>query len=113
MSDRGLAVLDDEGGHLAALAVADLDGLGIGAHVLEGGLEAWVAAGLPVASGDERALCAMDDQGAAPFEIHDDPDGAKRRYIAWEKGLPAQIERDGLLSFRPVTVTALEGGHRP
>ena len=113
LSDRGLAVLDDEGGHLAALAVADLDGLGIGAHVMEGGLEAWIAAGLPVASGDERALCAMDDQGAAPFEIHDDPDGAKRRYIAWEKGLPAQIERDGLLSFRPVTVTALEGGHRP
>ena len=104
--DRGLAVLDDEGGHLAALALADLAGLGIGAHVMEGGLEAWVAAGLPVASGCEGALCAMDDQGAAPFEIFDDPDGAKRRYIAWEKGLPAQIERDGLLSFRPVAVTA-------
>ncbi len=104
-ADRGLAVLDDEGGHLAALAVADLAGLGIGARVVEGGLEAWIAAGLPVASGYEGALCAMDDQGEAPFEIFDDPDGAKRRYIAWEKGLPAQIERDGLLSFRPVTVT--------
>ena len=111
VSDRGLAVLDDEGGHLAALAVADLAGLGIGARVMEGGLEAWIAAGLPVASGHERALCAMDDQGGAPFEIRDDPDGAKRRYIAWEKGLPAQIERDGLLSFRPVTVTAPQGGH--
>lgn len=105
-ADRGLAVLDDEGGHLAALAVADLAGLGIGARVLEGGLEAWIAAGLPVASGHEGALCAMDDRGEAPFGTLDDPDGAKRRYIAWEKGLPAQIERDGLLSFRPVTVTA-------
>ncbi|MDE0241342.1 MAG: rhodanese-like domain-containing protein [bacterium] len=104
-ADRGLAIFDDEGGHLAALAVADLAGLGIGARVMEGGLEAWIAAGLPVASGYEGALCAMDDQGEAPFEIFDDPDGAKRRYIAWEKGLPAQIERDGLLSFRPMTVT--------
>lgn len=105
-ADRGLAVLDEEGGHLAALAVADLAGLGIEARVMEGGLEAWIGAGLPVASGHEGSLCAMDDQGETPFGILDDPDGAKRRYIAWEKGLPAQIERDGLLSFRPVTITA-------
>ena len=110
-ADRGLAVLDDEGGRLAALAVADLAVLGIGARVLEGGLEAWIAAGLPVAAGHEGALCAMDDRGEAPFGILDDPDGAKRRYIAWEKGLPAQIERDGLLSFRPVTVTEPQGEH--
>ncbi len=103
---RGLAVFDDEGGHLAALAVADLAGLGIAARVMEGGLEAWIAAGLPVASGHERALCAMEDRGEAPFGTLDDPDGAKRRYIAWEKGLPAQIERDGLALFRPLTVTA-------
>ncbi len=112
-ADRGLAVLDDEGGHLAALAVADLAGLGIEARVLEGGLEAWIADGLPVASGHEGALCTMDDQGEAPFGTLGDPDGAKRRYIAWEKSLPAQIDRDGLLSFRPVTVTAPQGEHRP
>ena len=108
-ADAGLAVLDDENGHLAARAVADLTRLGMAASVMEGGLDAWKAAGLPVASGDARALCAMDDQGEAPFAILDDPDGAKRRYIAWEKGLPAQIERDGLLSFCPVS-TFLEGG---
>ncbi len=104
----GVAVLDDEDGHLAALAVADLAALGIVARVMEGGLDSWIAAGLEVGSGGAGALCAMDDQGEVPFEVLDDPDGAKRRYIAWEKDLPAQIERDGLLSFRPVTTLLKE-----
>ncbi len=106
-NERPVALVDDREGHLAALAAVDLARLGIDARVVEGGLAAWVAAGLPVASGRDGALCTMDDQGAAPFELFDGPEAATRRYIAWETGLPEQIERDGLLQFRPSNITAV------
>ena len=103
---RSVALVDDQEGHLAALAAADLAGLGTDARVIDGGLAAWVSAGLPVASGHDGALCAMDDRGAASFDLFDDPEAARRRYIAWETGLPEQIERDGLLQFCPSNITA-------
>ncbi len=109
LADRPLALMDDEGGDLADLAAADLAGLGIEASVVEGGLDAWTAAGLPVASGRAGALMAMDDRGAAPFEILDDPEAAKRRYIAWETALPEQFARDGLITFHPLTTITTEG----
>ena len=100
--DRPIALLDDEGGHLAALALPELGARGIEAALLDGGLAAWKAAGLALAPGRDGMLCAMDDVADVPFELADDPEAAKRRYIEWELQLPAQIERDGLLTFNPL-----------
>ena len=99
---KRIAVLDDEDGRLAALAVADLAFSGVTAAVMEGGLAAWRAAGLPVATGAAGALCTMDDVEEGAFEFASDADAAKRRYIDWELQLPGQIARDGLLKFRPL-----------
>jgi hypothetical protein len=102
--DKGtpVAVLDDEHGRLAALAAAELTQLGYAAQVLEGGLKAWCAAGLPVASGREGMASPILDTLDMPFDLTGDPDVAKRAYIDWELQLPEQIEKDGLLTFNPL-----------
>ena len=100
---RHVAVLDDEDGHLAALAVRELEALGRTARVLFGGTRAWAEAELPVASGCEGMVSAMVDTLDMPFDLTGDADAAKRAYIDWELQLPEQIERDGLLTFSPLT----------
>jgi rhodanese-related sulfurtransferase len=100
--DRALAILDDEHGHLAALAVEELGALGFEAAVMQGGLEGWRAAGLPVDTGDGAMLSPMIDTLDMPFDLTGDPEAAKRAYIDWELQLPAQIAQDGLLTFHPL-----------
>ncbi len=103
-TDQPMAVLDDEQEYLAALAVRELSDLGYDAGVLEGGLAAWRAAGLPVAEGPEGMLSPMIDPPDMPFDLTGDPDAAKSAYIDWELQLPEQIEKDGLLTFTPLNV---------
>ncbi|MGY8996504.1 MAG: rhodanese-like domain-containing protein [Alphaproteobacteria bacterium] len=97
-----VAVLDDENGHLAALAAAELTELGYSARVLDGGLDAWRIAGCPVDSGRKGMASPILDTLDMPFDLTGDPEAAKRAYIDWELQLPDQIERDGLLSFSPL-----------
>ncbi|MBT7613062.1 MAG: hypothetical protein HN577_07605, partial [Rhodospirillaceae bacterium] len=100
---RPVAILDDEHGHLAALAVSELARQGIEARVLSEGLSGWRQAGLVVSVGGEGMLSAMIDTPDMPFDLTGDPEAAKRAYIDWELQLPDQIKRDGLLTFEPLS----------
>ncbi|WP_426955571.1 rhodanese-like domain-containing protein [Muricoccus radiodurans] len=86
---------------LAAFAADELAwASGKRVRVLLGGLEAWKAAGLPVEAGAQRLL-ADDDVWLAPAQHPPERQEAeKRRYIAWELNLPAQIARDGDARFQ-------------
>jgi rhodanese-related sulfurtransferase len=102
--DRSIAVMDDRADRLAALAVADLHGLGRSdAVVLRGGLAAWHVAGGDMETGLDGMLTAMDDCYHLPVDMIDDPEQADRNYLAWEATLVAHVGRDGLLNFRPLT----------
>ncbi len=95
-------ILTSEDGRLAHLAARDLQEMKFGPEVLvlAGGTTAWINAGLPAATGMERALSEPDDTWYMPYMHPDAPEEAKRDYIKWELGLVAQIERDGTAKFR-------------
>ncbi|MBV9555205.1 MAG: thiosulfate sulfurtransferase [Alphaproteobacteria bacterium] len=90
---------------VARLAAGDLGGLSSAQLALvEGGIAAWRAAGLPVVAspGDPRDSERIDfifwnhnrhetDEGAAQ---------AMRNYLQWELDLPGEIAKDGLSGFR-------------
>jgi len=67
--------------------------------VLEGGFEAWVAAGLPVETGLQRAISAPDDVYRRPYEGADHAAAAKQAYLDWEYGLVDQLARDDTHEF--------------
>jgi rhodanese-related sulfurtransferase len=86
-------------GLLAAGDLAELTGARL--SMVEGGLAAWQAAGLPVTSsrGDPPDRDRLD----FAFWNHDRHDGneaAMRAYLRWETELPAELARDGLAGFR-------------
>jgi rhodanese-related sulfurtransferase len=69
--------------------------------LLEGGMAAWRAAGLPVEA--TPALPADRDCIDYLFFVHDRHDGNKeaaRRYLAWETGLVAQLDAQEKAAFR-------------
>jgi rhodanese-related sulfurtransferase len=69
--------------------------------LLEGGMAAWRAAGLPVVASPE--LPSDADCIDYLFFVHDRHDGNKeaaRRYLAWETGLVAQLDAQELAAFR-------------
>jgi rhodanese-related sulfurtransferase/predicted metal-dependent enzyme (double-stranded beta helix superfamily) len=84
----------------AALAAAELAAAtGRKVRALLGGLAAWQEAGFAVEQGAARQL-AHDDVWLAPAQHPPERQAAeKRRYLAWEHGLPAQIARDGDARF--------------
>jgi len=86
---------------LARLAAIDMQEAGLPApRLLTGGLPAWQAAGLPVASSPERP--SDTDCIDYLFFVHDRHDGNKeaaRRYLAWETGLIAQLDAQELAAF--------------
>jgi rhodanese-related sulfurtransferase len=72
----------------STLAGATLAGLGYtAARVLEGGMRAWVEAGLPVESGLTRLLDQADDVVLKPY---DRGRAAMEAYLRWEEALDAQ-----------------------
>jgi rhodanese-related sulfurtransferase len=86
---------------LAALAVAELRAL-VGAPVaaLEGGTEAWAAAGFPLAADrtdppDEACV----DAYLRPYDRNHGVEEAMRAYLSWEVELVEQIARDGDAPF--------------
>ena len=70
--------------------------------VLEGGTNAWLAAGLPAESGEQRMASPRIDRYRRPYEGVDVPDSAMQAYLDWEFGLVAQLERDGTHFFEPI-----------
>ncbi|MDR6680393.1 rhodanese-related sulfurtransferase [Pseudomonas oryzihabitans] len=90
-------------GQLAAFAAVDVQ-----AHtdspvlLLEGGTAAWLAAGLPVESGETRLLSSRRDRYRRPYEGTDAPREAMQAYLDWEFGLVEQLRRDGTSGFRVI-----------
>jgi rhodanese-related sulfurtransferase len=90
-------------GVLAGLVAAELVArTGRDARAIAGGTQAWVAAGLPVGSGDRGVLSGDDDHWFSPYAHRDlaRRDAAFRAYLDWELGLVAQLERDRTHAFR-------------
>jgi hypothetical protein len=80
---------------LARYAAADL-----GATALEGGTDAWRAAGLPVETGETRMLEPPEDVYYKPYDGKSQIEAAMRDYLEWEVALVEQIKRDPDCRFR-------------
>lgn len=88
---------------LARFAAADLRRLtDVEVLMLEDGTQSWLAAGLPLESGETRLACERTDRYRRPYEGTDNPREAMQGYLDWEFGLIAQLERDGTHGFRVV-----------
>lgn len=102
LSDDRPIALTSKDGIIAKFAVKDLIDGGFKGEVmaLEGGTEAWKAAGLPLKKGFENNLDPSDDVWYRPYDMDDAQEGAMKQYLSWEVNLVAQIERDGTTNFR-------------
>ena len=96
-------VLTCGSGVLAHFAAQDLQALRdqttYEVWVLEGGTAAWIAAGLPIESGETRMLSPRIDRYGRPYEGTDNAAAAMQAYLDWEFGLVAQLARDGTHHF--------------
>jgi rhodanese-related sulfurtransferase len=99
-SKTAVLVADDPG--IAALAALDAGEAGCGdVRLLEGGLEAWRAAGLPVAAtADNPPDADCIDFLFFTAARHDGDAEAARAYLAWETGLIAQLDAQERGAFR-------------
>lgn len=97
----GRLVFTSEDGALAQLACADALPASPGtAAYLRGGTQAWVAAGLPTAAGEDRMASPPADVWLRPYERKGDTTGAMAEYLEWEVNLISMIERDGTTAFK-------------
>ena len=88
-------------GLVAKLAADEMHALtGNETMALLGGTEAWVAAGLPTASGTDGLPAQPDDVWYRPYDRATGVEEAMREYLSWEVELVRQIERDGDTRFR-------------
>lgn len=97
---RPVVLIADEPA-VAACAATDLQALGLSASLLEGGLAAWRAAGLPLQASENTP--ANSDCIDFLFFVHDRHDGNKeaaRQYLAWEVNLIGQLDALELKAFR-------------
>lgn len=85
----GRLVFTSPDGALARLAAAEH----ADAAALEGGTDAWRAAGLPLATGPERMASAADDI-RLPAREQQDVEAAMRAYLAWEIDLVHRMAED-------------------
>ena len=69
-------------------------------QVLEGGIDAWRDAGLPIESGEENILSPRDDFFLASSERPGDQRQNIVDYLDWETGLLDDIERAGPVPYR-------------
>lgn len=70
--------------------------------VLDGGNDAWHAAGFPIEIGETNLASPPIDRYRRPYEGTDVPDSAMQAYLDWEFGLIEQLRRDGTHHFRPL-----------
>ncbi len=94
-------VCTSPGGQLARYAAADLAVLlGREVQALEGGTEAWRAAGLPLEAGETRMLEPPEDVYYKPYDHQAQIEAAMQDYLQWEVALLEQIRRDPDCRFR-------------
>jgi len=88
-------------GLLARHAAADLAALlGREVHALEGGTNAWRAAGLPMENGETKMLEPPEDVYYKPYDHQSQVEAAMQDYLQWEVALLEQIRRDPDCRFR-------------
>ena len=93
-------VLCSDDGRLAARAAKELSAvIDANVHVLEGGMDAYVAAGLPVEGDNFKFADQVDDVWLRPYEQDWDVEQAMRDYLTWELGLVEQLGRDQTSTF--------------
>jgi len=97
-------VLTCQSGNLSLFAAAELQAIvsanGAEVVVLDGGTQAWSAAGLPSESGLARLASEPIDRYRRPYEGTDNPRDAMQGYLDWEYGLVEQLARDGTHHFQ-------------
>lgn len=100
----GLTALTSPDGVLATLAAGEAAADGREVVVLEGGTDAWKAAGKPLETGFINMADDTKDVWYRPYDLNDDDEGrqegAMKQYLSWEIDLVHQIERDGTTRFR-------------
>lgn len=88
---------------LARLASPELAALtGRPPLVLDGGTDAWIAAGYALETGLPRTANAPDDVYRRPYEGTDNAAEAMQAYLDWEYGLVDQLARDGTHGFHVI-----------
>jgi rhodanese-related sulfurtransferase len=93
-SPDGLAARYALGDVAAAASVEASD-----AVALEGGTDAWRAAGGALVPGPEHLSTPITDVYKRPYEGIDNATDAMQAYLDWEYGLVAQLARDGTHGF--------------
>ena len=95
-----LLVLTSEDGSFASVAWDDAQALSnVPVVVLQGGNQAWRAAGLPTASGRDRLTTCNDDVWYSPLE-RPDPVAAIHEYLNWEIGLSEHLALERGVRFQ-------------
>ncbi|WP_248799260.1 rhodanese-related sulfurtransferase [Pseudomonas sp. MWU13-2105] len=85
---------------LARLAVAEVEALtGKQVFLLEDGTASWIAAQLPLETGESHLASPRIDRYRRPYEGTDNPREAMQAYLDWEFGLVGQLARDGTHGF--------------
>ena len=100
--DAAVLTLTSDDASLAHLSAREVAKMFQGARVsvLEGGNEAWFAAGGAAESGVERATTTRDDVWYKPYDHAADYEKHARDYLAWEVALVEQIKREPAIRFR-------------
>ncbi len=95
-------VVTSEDGIIAGYAAAELAALtGMPAIALQGGTDAWKAAGENIQAGETNLADEPDDVWLKPYERKGGVlEDFMREYLTWEIDLIKQIDRDDLVSFR-------------
>jgi len=93
-------VLTSPDGILAKFAAGDLAGTGRKVVALEGGTQAWRAAGLPLEAEDGRWAEPPDDVWYKPYDNEKAVEASMKAYLSWEVALIEQVARDGDARFR-------------
>jgi rhodanese-related sulfurtransferase len=92
-------------GRAARFAVADVQA-SVAANVqvvaLQGGNQAWQAAGLPMISGEQGVRSPRIDRYRRPYEGTQNAKEAMQAYLDWEFGLVEQLGRDGTHGFQVI-----------
>jgi rhodanese-related sulfurtransferase len=96
-------VLTSPDGVLARLAAAEAEEISDHpVQVLDGGTDAWIAAGRAVEPGLTRHASDPEDVYKRPYEGNDNAAEAMQAYLDWEFGLVDQLARDGTHGFHVI-----------
>jgi len=71
-------------------------------RVVEGGIDAWAAHGLPIETDSFHWASQPNDVYKRPYEGTDNARAAMQAYIDWELQLVAQLANDGVSNFHVV-----------